>query len=91
MQWVTQIYQLCLFTTVMAVLVACKRRQPALIAATACFMFHGAFAVFYAYSNTGDKHVHKWLREDENKGINTFLFMMCSVGYGFGYYILIVR
>lgn len=54
-------------------------------------MFHGGLAVFYAYSNTGDKHIHKWLREPENKGINTFLFMMCSLGYGLAMYIMVVR
>jgi hypothetical protein len=91
MQWWTQVYQLSLFTLIMTYLLVVKRRQPALIAATGFFLFHGAFAVFYAYSNIGDAHLHKWLRQPENKAINTFLFMMCSVGYGFGMYIMVMR
>lgn len=75
----------------MCFLLAQRYRQPALIIATSFLMFHGAFAVFYAYSDLGDKHIHKWLRDPENKKMNTFLFMMCSLGYGYGMYTVIAR
>ena len=66
-----------------------KRRQPALIFATCFFLLNGGLAVFYAYADLGDKSMHKWLRD--HKPINTFLFMFCNIGYGFGMYILLIR
>lgn len=68
-----------------------KHRQPALIIAVSCLLVHGGLSVFYAYALTGDQHVHKWLRLPENKFKNDVICTICHLGYGIGYYILLVR
>lgn len=88
-QWWSEVTSLSLYILTLFFCVANKRRQPALIIATCFLILNGSLAVFYAYADLGDKEKHKWLRD--HKPINTFLFMMCNIGYGFGMYILVIR
>ena len=88
-QWWSEVTSLSLYILTFIFLVAMKRRQPALIIATSFFLLNGGLAVFYAYADLGDKTMHKWLRD--HKPVNTFLFMFCNLGYGFGMYILLIK
>lgn len=89
LQFWSQVYCLSLYILALAFLVICKKRSPALITSMCFFILNGSLAVFYAYSDLGDKTLHKWLRD--HKPINTFLFMFCNIGYGIGMYILIFK
>lgn len=75
----------------MVFLILQKRRQPALIAAVSFLLVHGGLSVFYAYALTGDRHVQTWLRKPENKLTNDIICVFCHLGYGYGYYVLLVR
>lgn len=63
-----------------------------MLVAVSFLMLHGGLSVFYADAlYEKDRHLHKWLRKAENKFKNDVICWFCHMGYGLGYYIIIVR
>jgi hypothetical protein len=89
LQFWTQVYMLTIFSLIMVYLVVSKHRQPALIIATSCLMVHGGLTVMYGYALKSDPDLQNWFRD--HKMFNDIVCMICHLGYGIGYYILLIR
>jgi hypothetical protein len=78
-----------MFTVLLGFVLHIRRKSTALIASISSLVVFSGFGIFYAYADTGDKHLHKWLRS--HIVVNNFLFTLCNYSFGLGYYILIVQ
>lgn len=91
----SQVYFLALYFLVFCFLIVQKHRIPCFIVAVSLLLVHGILAVFYAvslydFAENRDSHLQDWLRKDHREA-NNFLCWLCHMGYGLGYFILVIR